>query len=212
MKRDASFWNRHAAGYARRPIADEAAYQKKLEISRGYFTPEHELLELGCGTGSTALLHAPYVKHIRAIDIADKMLAIAKEKQAAQNISNISFECAQCDMIRSPENHYDAVLALSLLHLLRDKDAVIANAFTMLKPGGAFITSTVCLGDWLRLFKYIGPVGRWLGLLPVLNVFRASELVEAMQKAGFVIDHQWQPAKNKALFLVAKKPAGANNH
>jgi len=37
-------------------------------------------LEFGCGTGSTALLHASFVKHMTATDISDEMIEIAKQK------------------------------------------------------------------------------------------------------------------------------------
>ena len=57
------FWDRMAKGYAKSPVKDQAAYEKKLEITRGCFPPDAEVLEFGCGTGSTALLHAPHVKH-----------------------------------------------------------------------------------------------------------------------------------------------------
>lgn len=60
------FWDRMANKYARQPIADEAAYQHKLDVTRQHFTPQSKVLEFGCGTGSTALLHAPHVKIGRA--------------------------------------------------------------------------------------------------------------------------------------------------
>jgi cyclopropane fatty-acyl-phospholipid synthase-like methyltransferase len=42
-----------------------------------------ELLEFGCGTGGTAIIHAPHVKHIRAIDISPRMIEIAKSRAEA---------------------------------------------------------------------------------------------------------------------------------
>ena len=61
------FWNKRADKYSQRPIADESAYQKKLETTRRYFQPDMEILEIGCGTGSTAIAHAPFVKHILSL-------------------------------------------------------------------------------------------------------------------------------------------------
>jgi cyclopropane fatty-acyl-phospholipid synthase-like methyltransferase len=66
MDRETAFWNKLADKYSRRPVADEAAYKKKLEVTRKYFEPNMEVLEIGCGTGSTAIAHAPFVRHIRA--------------------------------------------------------------------------------------------------------------------------------------------------
>jgi cyclopropane fatty-acyl-phospholipid synthase-like methyltransferase len=68
MDRETAFWNKLADKYSRRPIADEAAYQKKLDVTRQYFEPDMEVLEIGCGTGTTAIAHAPFVKHIHATE------------------------------------------------------------------------------------------------------------------------------------------------
>lgn len=67
MKESGRFWNRTAASYSRMPIADQASYEKKLEITRTYLRPDMDLLEIGCGTGSTAIEHAPQVKHIHEV-------------------------------------------------------------------------------------------------------------------------------------------------
>ena len=56
------------------------------------FGNEISALEIGCGTGSTAMVHAPHVAHIRATDISSSMLRIAREKTEAAGISNITYE------------------------------------------------------------------------------------------------------------------------
>ena len=53
------FWDRLAKRYARMPVADQAAYETKLEKTRAFLRPDSRVLEFGCGTGSTAILHAP---------------------------------------------------------------------------------------------------------------------------------------------------------
>ena len=67
----------------------------------------------------------------------------------------------------APEGSYDMVLGLSILHLLEDTGAAIAKVHRMLKPGGVFITSTACLGDRMKWFGYVAPVGSFLGLIPM---------------------------------------------
>ena len=94
MSRSTKFWDRIAKRYSKQPIADEQAYQKKLAVTREYFRPEMQVLEFGCGTGSTAIAHAPYVKHIHASDISSKMIAIAKQKALAAGVENVTFEQA----------------------------------------------------------------------------------------------------------------------
>lgn len=205
MDKSAKFWDRIAKRYARKPIADEAAYQKKLQVTRDYLQPHMEVLELGCGTGSTAITHAPYVKHIHAIDYSVRMIEIAKNKAEIRNINNITFEQVDVDKLDIPDQSVDVVLGLSLLHLLENKEEVITRVYNMLKRGGIFVTSTVCIADTMKFFKFIAPIGRFLWLMPYLSIFTTKELEGFICEAGFAIDYQWQPGKGKAVFMVAKK-------
>ena len=94
-----------------------------------------------------------------------------------------------------PDGTLHAVLGLSVLHLLEDKEAVIAKVHRMLEPGGVFVTSTACLGDTMKWFKLVGPIGNRLGLIPMVKVFTVKELEESLIAAGFRLDYRWQPAK-----------------
>ncbi|WP_332701767.1 class I SAM-dependent methyltransferase [Devosia sp.] len=200
-----SFWDRLADQYARQPIADEAAYQTKLRVTRSYFRPDMSLLELGCGTGGTAISHAPFVAHIRALDFSERMLDIARAKARAAGVDNVTFEQADISALLEPPGSYDMVLGLSILHLLKDPDAVIGRVHAMLKPDGLFITSTACIGDTMAALKFIAPLGRAFGLLPQLHVMTGAELLDKFTRAGFTIAHQWLPGRGKALFVVAQK-------
>jgi len=204
MSRSKKFWDRIARRYARKPVGDEAAYQRKLATTREYFRPDMEVLEIGCGTGSTAIAHAPYVRRIRATDISDQMIAIAKGKAAAAGVQNVTFEALAVEDLDVARESVDAVLALSLLHLVEDKGAVIGRIHDLLRPGGIFVSNTVCLGDSMKWFGFVAPVGRWLGVFPLIRIFTRSELEESLAAAGFEIEHAWQP--NKAVvFIIARK-------
>lgn len=206
MKRPATrFWDRIADRYSRRPIADEASYQKKLQMTRAYLRPDMQVFEFGCGTGSTALVHAPLVDRIVATDISGRMIEIASGKVEEAGIENVEFMQATLDDFSGANESFDVVLGLSILHLLDDRDAAIAKVQGLLKPGGVFISSTPCLGDTMKFFKFIGPLGRWLGLLPLLRVFSTHELSDSLEKGGFRIEQQWSPGKGKAVFMVARK-------
>ena len=205
MTDSSAFWDKVAKRYSKKPVADEAAYQRKLRVTRNYFRPDMKVLEIGCGTGSTALVHAPYVKHIHATDISPKMIEIAKGKAAAEEIDNITFEVSSIDELEVADQSLDAVLALSVLHLLEDRNEAIENVHKMLKKGGVFVTSTVCLGDTMKFFKLIAPIGKFLGLMPLLRVFTVRELIKSLTEAGFAIDYEWQPDKSIAVFIVARK-------
>ena len=56
MKNDPTFWDRKAAEYAASPIKDEAAYERKLELTRAALPDNAEILEIGCGAGARPAL------------------------------------------------------------------------------------------------------------------------------------------------------------
>jgi ubiquinone/menaquinone biosynthesis C-methylase UbiE len=205
MDREKAFWNKLADKYSRRPVADEASYRKKLAITREYFRPDMEVLEIGCGTGSTAIEHAPIVKHIPPTDLSTRMVEIAKEKARAADVDNVTFEALSVDALDVPDASIDVVMAHNVLHLLEDKEQAITDVHRMLGPGGVFVSSTACIGDMLLPLRLIVPVGRFLRLFPLVKVFSVAELKDSLENAGFEIDYEWQPKKNAAAFIICRK-------
>ncbi|MCB2385667.1 class I SAM-dependent methyltransferase [Thalassolituus alkanivorans] len=204
MKDSKTFWDNSAQRYAKSRIQDEAAYRKKLEITQRYLQPDWSVLEFGCGTGSTAMVHAPYVKEVLATDISDNMLAIAAQKTKDAGIGNIRFQQGTLESINPPVASFDAVLGLNILHLLEDPDSAISASYKALKPGGVFITSTALVKEMNILWRMLIPVMQVLNLAPFVHRFNKTELVEKLNHAGFSIDHLWQPAA-QSVFIVARK-------
>ena len=203
MGHSEKFWNRIAEGYAKKPVADVAVYQQKLQLTREHLRPHMKVLEIGCGTGTTALAHAPYVNHILAIDFSENMISIARSKAA--NMANVTFETGTADSLSLPDDSLDVVMAFSFLHLVENKEAVIEKAFNLLKPGGLFVSSTACIGDTMAFFKWIAPIGIALGLLPLLTVFKRGDLEDCLTDTGFTILNSWQPSRGKGVFIIAQK-------
>jgi ubiquinone/menaquinone biosynthesis C-methylase UbiE len=203
----AKFWDRIAPGYSKRPVPDEAAYRRKLEKTREYLTPEMSVFEFGCGTGTTAIHHAPYVKRIRAIDVSKNMIDIARGKAAAKNIDNVAFEVAGIDDATLRDDEYDVVMAHSILHLVNDIESALAKSYRALKPGGVLVSSTICVGDAIvsKVLCTVISLVSVTGLVPYINAFSTQQLVAYVERAGFRVDYQWRPNKRSALFLVAKK-------
>lgn len=204
MKNSKEFWDKMAARYAKQAIKDEAAYQKKLSITRGYFQPDWSVLEFGCGTGSTAIAHAPYVKQITATDISEKMLTIAEQKTRDAGIDNISYQQGTLDNLPLQAESYDAVLGLNVLHLLEDVPAALSRVHGLLKPGGIFVSSTALIRDMKAFWRVLIPLMQLVGLAPYVNCFGKQELLAMLNQAGFEIDCEWQPNR-ASVFVVAKK-------
>lgn len=207
MSRSDKFWDKTAERYAKNPVADEATYQKKLAETRSFLSPNMRIVEFGCGTGTTAVHHAPHVQHIDAIDISEKMLDIGRGRAREAGVENITFTCGTLTDFNAADASIDAVLGLNVIHLLPDREAEIAEVARILKPGGIFVSSTVCLGrSYLRFLKLVAPLGKLLGLMPDVFVLTEEELTEEMTRAGFEIERQWHHGKGgMAVFMIVRK-------
>lgn len=201
------FWDRIADRYAAKPVSNEAAYLKKLGMTQALMRPDMDVLEIGCGTGSTALAHAPHVRSIISTDLSQRMIEIAEAKAADAGAGNVAFRQAPVEALGLADASFDMVLALNLLHLVRDRDGAICDVYRMLKPGGIFVSSTACIGDGMAFFKLIAPIGRALGLIPHVGIFRETVLRAGLARAGFEIETSWRPRSRDSAFIVARKPA-----
>lgn len=204
MKDSKTFWDKTARRYAKSPVRDVDTYQKKLAITQGYFRPDWSVLEFGCGTGSTALTHAPYVKEILATDISGKMLDIAAQKARDAGVENVRFQQGTLESLELEPESFDAVLGLNILHLLENAEVAVSRVYEVLRPGGIFVSSTALVADLLALWRLLIPAMQMVGLAPFVNRFNRDTLVSMLTNAGFSIEYEWQPNK-ASVFLVARK-------
>lgn len=206
MSKSAKFWDKLARKYEKAKIRQPEAYQAKLEHTQTFFSGESRIFEFGCGTGTTALYHAPKAASILATDISEEMLTIAREKQSAAGIDNIQFKPWNIDSDPILEDGFDMVMAHSILHLVKDMPGALTKSRDMLKPGGIFVSSTVCLGDWNPVFRPMLVLMKLIGKAPeTVSFFKKDELRAAIQTAGFEILDLPEGDWGAAQFIVAKK-------
>lgn len=203
---DARFWDRIADKYSKSPISNEDVYQRKLKMTQDRLGPDIRMFEFGCGTGGTALAHAPYVAHVHAIDVSPRMIEIARAKQADADIENVTFEVSGIGAYDPPSAPFDAILGLNILHLVDHPDQIIRKAADMLIPGGYFISSTFAAQDQARWLKVIAPVAKALGKFPpVLKSFSLDQVKAWHRAAGLEIEEEWRTGRMNADFLIARK-------
>ena len=205
---DARFWDRTSGRYARSAIADPAGYERTLERTLALLKPQDRVLELGCGTGSTALRLASSVRSYLATDISTGMIAIAEQKQAAEAIPGLSFRVATVEAL-VPDAPFDAVLGFSYLHLVRDLPGTLKRIRRLLAEGGLLISKTPCIGEMNPLLGYAAlPLMRALRLAPYAAVFTAAKLKKHVSAAGFqilVIEGHTTKGKDWRPYIVAQK-------
>lgn len=204
MSQTEKFWDRMAEKYYRDPIKDMESYETKLAKTRAHLTPESEVFEFGCGTGGTAVLHAPYAKSILATDISGEMIGIAERRAAEAGVENVEFRRGTLEDLDLEEERYDMVLGLSILHLLPNRRAAMARVREVLKPGGVFVSSTAILSGMWWLWPLLA-VGRLFGAVPYVKFFTRRQFLASVEESGFVIEEEWRPGNGRTVFLIARK-------
>ena len=184
MSGGASFWNRFADRYAARPIRDVAAYEALLDDVAARLQPAHRVLEIGCGTGGTAIRLAAGVSRYVATDFSTEMIRIAAGKPAPPNLH---FMLAEAGAV--PEGGpFDAVCAFNVLHLVDDLPGLLCRLRDGLAPGGLLICKTWCFGDLPLRVRLLLRALRLMGLFPPARFLTQADLHRTLQAAGFAID------------------------
>ena len=205
-----AFWNKIAEKYSRQPVEDPEAFERKIAITRSRMSPQDVVLDIGCGTGSLALRLAPDGAHIHGLDISKDMIRIARDKAAAQHVDNVSFHVGPFDesFTEFEAESLDGVCAYSLLHLVADRPAALSQIYRLLKPGGFFVSSTVCLGESWVPYAPILTLMRWLGKAPMVKIISAATIRDRNRSGGFHrSDITRCRAKTIVAFIVATKPS-----
>jgi ubiquinone/menaquinone biosynthesis C-methylase UbiE len=205
---DARFWDRTSRKYAKGAIADQAGYERTLDRTRALLGSGDRVLELGCGTGTTALRLAGDVQDYLATDISAGMIAIANEKCAAGPIPALVFRTATAEALAPDATQFNAVLGFNYLHLVRDLHGTLHRIHALLAAEGLFISKTPCVGDMNPLLRFALPAMRAVGVAPYAGVFRAADLSQQISAAGFDIlateNHATKGNDNRP-YIVARK-------
>jgi ubiquinone/menaquinone biosynthesis C-methylase UbiE len=205
---DARFWDRTSRKYARSAMADQAGYERTLDRTRALLGSGDRVLELGCGTGTTALRLARDVQDYLATDISAGMITIANEKHAAAPIPALVFRTATAEALNPDATQFNAVLAFNYLHLVRDLAGTLRRIHALLAAEGLFISKTPCVGDMNPLLRFALPPMRAIGMAPYAGVFRAADLSQHISAAGFDIlateNHATNGNDNRP-YIVARK-------
>ena len=202
---NAAFWDRIAPRYARQPISNMDAYEATMARVKTHLSETDTVLELGCGTGSTALLLAPFVKEYEGTDISGGMIDIALEKAWNRSAPNVKFRKAGVDPSEHADSQPDTVLAFNLLHLVPDTEATLAMVHDLLPEGGLFISKTPCIGaKWY--YRPLVKAMQLVGKAPFVRFLKVSELDHMMVAAGFeIVETGLFPPSTPSRFIVARK-------
>jgi arsenite methyltransferase len=147
--------------------------------------PGETILDLGSGGGIDVLLSAKRVGptgKAYGLDMTDEMLALANENKRKAGIQNVEFLKGEIENIPLPDASVDVVISNCVINLSADKDAVLREAFRVLKPGGRFaVSDVVTRGEILPEIRK--NVLLWVGC--VAGALEETEYKTKLASAGF---------------------------
>ena len=175
--------------------------------------PGQTVLDLGSGGGIDVLLSARRVGpsgKAYGLDMTDDMLALARENQRKAGTTNVEFLKGTIEAIPLPDRSVDVIISNCVINLSSDKDAVLREAFRVLKPGGRLAVSDVVSR---------GPVPEdirrntelWTGC--IAGALDQDDYIARLQRAGFadVSLEPWREYDRQfaSAFIRARKPEAA---
>lgn len=147
--------------------------------------PGQDVLDLGSGGGLDVLLSARRVAPdgtAYGLDMTDEMLELAERNRVEAGIGNAAFVKGTIEDIPLPDASVDVVISNCVINLSTDKDAVLREAFRVLRPEGRFAVSDIVLlrplaPEWVSL------VGLWTGC--IAGALLEADYVAKLSAAGF---------------------------
>ena len=198
--------------------------------------PGQVVLDLGSGGGIDVLLSARRVGpsgKVYGLDMTDDMLALARENQRKAGATNVEFLKGTIESIPLPDNSVDVIISNCVINLSTDKDAVLREAFRVLKPGGRFAVSDVVVRGEVPaevrrgMELWVGCIAGALGdeeyaakltaagfadvEVDPWRIYRVDEARTFLEGSGLNID-QLAPAvegRFASAFIRARKPSAA---
>jgi arsenite methyltransferase len=153
------------------------------------------VLDLGSGGGVDVLLSARRVGptgKAYGLDMTAEMLALANENKNKAGVDNVEFLKGEIEHIPLPDNSVDVVISNCVINLSSDKDAVLREAFRVLKPGGRFaVSDVVTRGEMLPEIRK--SVLLWVGC--IAGALEENDYLSKLKGAGFSEAHI-EPTRN----------------
>lgn len=138
--------------------------------------------DFGCGSGYYTLPAAQIVGsngRVYACDIMADKLAVAQSTAMHNGCKNVTV--IQTDLEKPvkdiAEGSCDVVIISNILHLAKDRDAIIRNAYAVLKTGGKLVAV-----EWKKEKTPLGP--------PLEDRISAEDLIKVLNNLGFVKDRE----------------------
>ena len=206
MYKSEKLWDFLSHNYDRGANKSDKSENKLLENIKQYLDVNDTVLDYGCATGTMAIEIADKVEEVHGIDISSKMIEAAERKATECKITNTHFAQTTIFDDRFNKESFNAILALSVLHLLKDTQRVMQRINELLKPGGFFISTTPCLGEKTSFLSNFLLLLSKIPIFPDIRFFKISELEELIGNGNIqIVETEYLDHNPVFYYIIAKK-------
>jgi SAM-dependent methyltransferase len=97
------------------------------------------VLDSGCGPGLVSCYLAGFVRHVTGVDLTPAMIREAKERAAAQGLTNTEFAVGEMEHLSYPDRTFDAAISRFVFHHLEHPEQALQEMFRVVRPGGKVV-------------------------------------------------------------------------
>lgn len=164
---EGAFWAEHADQFDLAMHGYQHALLDAAKIGQG-----DRILDIGCGTGQTTRDAARIAVQgsVLGLDLSERMLAVARERAADEDVDNVVFEQADVQVHALPAATFDVAVSRTGTMFFADPVAAFVNVASALRTGGLFVQlvwQPPSDNPWFLAFTTAMAAGRALPTPPV---------------------------------------------
>jgi phosphatidylethanolamine/phosphatidyl-N-methylethanolamine N-methyltransferase len=111
---------------------------RRTAVARMNLSPGMRVLEIGAGTGLSAMLYPPDCEVV-AIDVSVEMLRRAETRLARRGVKNVQLQLGDATALRFDDASFDLVYAPYLINVVPDPIAVVREMRRVCRPTGRIV-------------------------------------------------------------------------
>jgi ubiquinone/menaquinone biosynthesis C-methylase UbiE len=114
-------------------------------VNRLALPPGANVLDVGCGTGASAIPAAEVVGpngFVVGIDLSERLLDRARLKAKSRGVTNIDFRLADMTSLGYDDGRFDAVVSVFSIFFVPDMEGLVRELWRMVRPGGKLAVTT----------------------------------------------------------------------
>jgi phosphatidylethanolamine/phosphatidyl-N-methylethanolamine N-methyltransferase len=168
--------------------------------------PGASVLEIGVGTGISLEAYPAHAR-VTGIDLAEDMLAKARERITANGWDNIDVQQGDALNLPFPDASFDYVTAFHVVSVVPDARRMLAEACRVCRPQGTIAIVNHFRSEHssvARVQKTVDPVFRRLGW----TTLRLSEL---LRDSGLRVERQWKTSPRSLFKIVIARNEGVDH-